>query len=475
MRIALLSTSDTDLLSARASGADYTWANPGRPGHTDMVEAIEGADLVVARILGSPHDLCTGFHRIRATGKPVVVLGGEQTPNAELMEMSTVPVGVAAEAHRYLAEGGPRNLGQLHAFLSDTVLLTGEGFEPPAELPTWGFAERPDGVEGHSVQTCCPRTSTTGSVVGVRGAPAHGLGYERASLEATSLETAPPLRVGVLYYRAHEASGNTAFVHALADAIDAAGGGQAVGVPIFAGSLRSAPDELYAALGTLDALVLTVLAAGGSVPASAGAGEADEAWDVERMAALDIPVLQGLALTSSRAEWAAYMEGFSKKDAAAELIKQFKVALKKPHYDMYVAAWTRLKALDDLRPLHECREGLLQRLEAVAPAWAEAIRKRKPPHDRGELPGDCKAAWRYRQWESRLSRIVKTDLDGLQNQLTAVKDQLRRPAPAPEAENDGASAPAPSTVAELVRLTDLHRSGALNDEEFVAAKAKLLQ
>ena len=74
---------------------------------------------------------------------PMVMLGGEQQPNAELMEMSTVPIGVAAEAHRYLAEGGPANLAQLHAFLSDTVLLTGEGFEPPAEIPAWGVLERP--------------------------------------------------------------------------------------------------------------------------------------------------------------------------------------------------------------------------------------------------------------------------------------------------------------------------------------------
>ena len=73
---------------------------------------------------------------------PVVVLGGEQPPNAELMELSSVPIGVAADAHRYLAEGGPENLAQLHAFLSDTVLLTGEGFEPPVGIPEWGFAER---------------------------------------------------------------------------------------------------------------------------------------------------------------------------------------------------------------------------------------------------------------------------------------------------------------------------------------------
>lgn len=271
MRIALLSTSDTDLLSARACGADYVVANPARPGHQGV--DFEDVDLVVGRVLGSPQDLCTGFARIRATGMPIVVLGGEQTPSAELMELSSVPIGVAAEAHRYLAEGGPANLAQLHAFLSDTVLLTGEGFEAPVALPQWGMAERP-------TDTDLPR-------------------------------------VGVLYYRAHEASGNTAFAHALSDAIDATG--QAVGVPVFAGSLRSAPDELYTALGTLDALVVTVLAAGGSTPAGASAGGDDEAWDVERMAALDIPVLQGLCLTSSRAEWEASDDGVTPLDSATQI------------------------------------------------------------------------------------------------------------------------------------------------------------
>jgi cobaltochelatase CobN len=273
VRIALLSTSDTDLLSARESGADYVLANPARPGHQSMAEVIEGCDLVVGRLLGSREDLCSGFTRVAATGKPVVVLGGEQSPSAELMELSSVPMGVAAEAHRYLAEGGPANLRQLHAFLSDTVLLTGEGFEPPEVLPQWGFAERP----------------AAGDVP----------------------------RVGVLYYRAHEASGNTAFAHALADAIDATG--QAVGVPVFAGSLRSAPDELYDALGTLDALVVTVLAAGGSVPAGASAGGDDESWDVARMSALDIPIIQGLCLTSSRAEWEASDDGVSPMDSATQI------------------------------------------------------------------------------------------------------------------------------------------------------------
>ncbi|MBV9830696.1 MAG: cobaltochelatase subunit CobN, partial [Marmoricola sp.] len=275
MRIALLSTSDTDLLSARASGADYVWANPARPGHQSMAGTIEDAELVVGRILGSPQDLCDGFRRIRATGMPMVVLGGEQQPNAELMELSSVPIGVAAEAHRYLAEGGPANLAQLHAFLSDTVLLTGEGFEPPITIPAWGELERPT-------------------------------------------PTSPELpRVGVLFYRAHESSGNNKFAHDLADAIDATG--EAVGVPIFSSSLRSAPDELYEALGTLEALVVTVLAAGGSTPGGASAGGDDEAWDVKRMAALDIPVIQGLCLTSSREEWLASDEGVTPLDSANQI------------------------------------------------------------------------------------------------------------------------------------------------------------
>ncbi|MFT4262824.1 MAG: cobaltochelatase subunit CobN [Nocardioides sp.] len=286
MRIALLSTSDTDLLSARASGSDYAWANPSRSSDEELAGLASGAALVVVRLLGSAHDLWPGLAAVREAGTPLVVLGGEQQPSAELMELSTVPIGVAAQAHRYLAEGGPANLTQLHAFLSDTVLLTGEGFEEPVAIPAWGFSRdrNPDAEE-----------------------------REPGSGDARAWRS----RVGILFYRAHEASGNTDFAHALADAVDETG--EAVGVPIFAGSLRSAPDDLYAALGTLDALVVTVLAAGGSVPASASAGGDDESWDVERMAALDIPVLQGLCLTGSRADWEASDDGVTPLDYATQI------------------------------------------------------------------------------------------------------------------------------------------------------------
>ena len=284
MRIALLSTSDTDLLSARASGADFVVANPSRLDVDSIPELLAGAHLVVVRILGSVRQWEDGFAAVAASGLPLVVLGGEQSPDAELMGHSSVPIGVAADAHRYLAEGGPINLAQLHGFLSDTVLLTGAGFDPPTVIPVWGWADR-------------------------------------AETANDALED-DRLRIGVLYYRAHEVSGNAQFAHDLADAIDAVnipGGGDAVGLPIFSSSLRAAPDDLYDALGTLDALIVTVLAAGGTTPSGASAGGDDESWDVERMAALDIPVLQALCLTSSREEWAASDEGVTPLDSASQI------------------------------------------------------------------------------------------------------------------------------------------------------------
>ncbi len=271
--ILLLSTSDTDLLSARACGASYRLGNPARLDVDDLPRLLDGVDLVVVRILGSRRSWEDGLDFLLAGPRPVVVLGGEQAADAELMTISTVPYNVCAEAHAYLAYGGSPNLAELWKFLSDTVLLTGHGFEPPQATPTWGALER------------TARTHT-GPVV------------------------------GVLYYRAHQLAGNTAFVDALCTAIEDKG---AQALPIFCASLRAADPELLATLATADALVVTVLAAGGTRPAEVGAGGTDEAWDVGALADLDIPILQGLCLTSSREAWCANDSGLSPLDTATQV------------------------------------------------------------------------------------------------------------------------------------------------------------
>ncbi|MFI9384745.1 cobaltochelatase subunit CobN [Kutzneria sp. NPDC052558] len=276
-RVLLLSTADTDLLAARASGADYTVGNPARLEVEELPGLLAEADLVVVRLLGGKRAWEEGLDAVLAGGKPVVCLGGEATPDAELMAASTVPAGVATQALAYLVEGGPANLGQLANFLSDTVLLTGEGFEPPARTPVFGVHGKRRRQEGKPT-------------------------------------------VGIVFYRAHALAGNTAFVDTLADAVEAAGANV---LPVFCGSLRGlAGDEsdgLLETLGRCDAVVATVLAAGGAVAADASAGGDEDAWDAGALAQLDIPVLQGLCLTSSRATWRDSDAALTPMDAAMQV------------------------------------------------------------------------------------------------------------------------------------------------------------
>ena len=131
LTILLVSTADTELLAAAASGAGYLTANPARVTADEVPALAARADLVVLRLLGGRNAWAEGVAALAAAGKPLVALGGEAAPDAELMALSTVPAGVATEALAYLREGGPENLRELARFLSDTVFLTGEGFAPP--------------------------------------------------------------------------------------------------------------------------------------------------------------------------------------------------------------------------------------------------------------------------------------------------------------------------------------------------------
>ena len=80
--ILLLSTSDTDLLSARASGADYRLANPNRVLHDELAAMADEADVVVVRVLGGYRYFEEGLDLLRTRSAPLVCLGGEMAPDA---------------------------------------------------------------------------------------------------------------------------------------------------------------------------------------------------------------------------------------------------------------------------------------------------------------------------------------------------------------------------------------------------------
>ncbi len=277
MTLLLLSTADTDLLAASTVGRQtpgpalpLRLANPAR---LLADPDLAGVRLVLVRLLGGRR-AWDGLDRLladaAARGVPVVAVGGDGA-DPELTALSTAPAGLVQEAAAYLRAGGPDNLRELVAFLSDTVLLTGHGFAPAAPLPAAGLRPR-----------------------------AH--------------DASRPT-VGVVYYRAHEVSGNTAFVDVLCEAVEAAG---ANARPVFVPSLRPGADGRVPAVeellaGQVDALIVTVLAAGGSTAADA------ESWDAGALAALDVPVLQALCATSSRADWERSDAGLAPVDAAMQV------------------------------------------------------------------------------------------------------------------------------------------------------------
>ena len=272
--ILLLSTSDTDLISARSSGKNYRWANPSRLSDCELSDLLADAAVVVVRILGGYRAWQSGIDMVIASGVPTVLVSGEQAADAELTGLSTLAAGIAVQAHVYLAHGGVDNLRQLHAFLSDTVLMTGFGFAPPVVTPTWGELDRP---------------------------------HARDSDGPT---------IAVLYYRAQQLAGNTAYIESLCRAIEDAGGRP---LPVYCASLRTAETELLQRLGGADAMVVTVLAAGGLRPATVSAGGDDDSWNVEHLAALDIPILQGLCLTTARDQWRDNDDGLSPLDVASQV------------------------------------------------------------------------------------------------------------------------------------------------------------
>jgi cobaltochelatase CobN len=279
-----LTTADTEVLAARRAaetlpaGLSARALNPT----TSAVEAGD-ADVVLVRLLGGRR-AWDGFDGLRARcvrdGVPLLAFSGEAAPDAELTALSTAPPAVVAGAFAYLVQGGVENTANLFRFVADTLLRTGYGFDPPVALPE-------EGVYGSR-----PR------------------------------DQARPT-VGVVFYRAHWMSGNTAFVDALCDALEAVG---VNALPVFTYSLRS--GHALRLLDNADAVVLTVLAMGGSNAAdaegvwsarSADGGWAYEGWSVPALEALGVPVVQALCVTSSRAAWAGSNAGLSPLDVAMQV------------------------------------------------------------------------------------------------------------------------------------------------------------
>src|SRR5215218_4889369 len=301
-KLLFVTTADTEILAtAKASERlpedfpDLVCANPAALGDPSSFfeRELPQAGAVLVRLLGGrrawPEGLEELVRRCARLGVPLLAFGGEAEPDAELTALSLAPSGTVLEAFEYLRHGGVGNTENLLRFVADTVLMEGYGFEPASPLPEVGVYH--------------PRVP--------EGSPVEDL----LSRHDPALPT-----VGVIFYRAHWMSGNTAFVDDLVAALERAG---ANALPVYCYSLRSVADGTVPALELLkdrvDCLVTTVLAGGGSNAADArrsGSPEEWLEWEVPSLEELAVPVLQGISTTSTREAWLASDAGLSPLDTA---------------------------------------------------------------------------------------------------------------------------------------------------------------
>jgi cobaltochelatase CobN len=288
--IVVLSSADTELALLAAAAARRRVQDPTAPslrlapilrlGHNFSVdlymETIARARLVIARVLGGSAYWPYGIERLvetcRANRIPLALLPGDDKPDPELADLSTLMPDSTLRLWRYLAEGGPPNAENLLRYAASLIGHPAVWAEPAPLLRAglyWPDCALP------SLDDIASDWRGTGGVV------------------------------PIVFYRALVQSGNTAPVDGLVRALSAR---RLRPLPIFAQSLKEGEAAaLLSAVFSAYPPAVILNATGFSV--RAGAGD-------DPLAAADCPVLQVVFSGGDEESWRAGSRGLHPRDLA---------------------------------------------------------------------------------------------------------------------------------------------------------------
>jgi cobaltochelatase CobN len=282
--VALLSHADTDLLAIQRIRpelpADLTVTglslNTLRS-EEQMALLLEGDlashQIIVLRLHG-PTKTVFGFELLRRhcfdQSRHLVVISGTGEINPDFVQAGNVPLSVVEAVTTYLGLGGPSNVAACLRFLSDRLLLTGYMYDPPLSTPEHGVYLPV--LENPTMEDWLKQANP--------GNPT----------------------AAVLFYRAHMLSGNTAFIDAIASALEARGMNA---LCIFTSSLKVLDGDRPAAFqflkGRVDILISTLSFALG---------------DTSPLIELDVPVIQAVAAGMPQGAWELSRRGLSPLETA---------------------------------------------------------------------------------------------------------------------------------------------------------------
>ncbi len=268
--IAVLTMADSEiagLARARGQRTGLRLANIATLRHPYSVDlhverTLASARAIVVRLLGGRSYWPYGVDRLvetaRRTGAALALLPGDERPDAELAQLSTVPAEVLARLHACFTHGGPANFAAALAILDDVTNGTRDA-PLPAPVARAGRLEH-----AHARP----------------GAPA----------------------AAVVFYRAHYQAGDIAPVESLVAALAARG------LDPHAFYVSSLKDEAAAAFLAAAFAACPPAIAINMTGFAVGAGDP--------LAVLDVPVLQAVLSAETHAAWAGGTRGLAPRDVA---------------------------------------------------------------------------------------------------------------------------------------------------------------
>jgi cobaltochelatase CobN len=294
--IALLTHADTDLMTLQNARAAlptdldvFPYSLNGLRSEEQMAALLEGglarAQIIVLRLHG-PLNSVAGFSLLRSKcimqNRHLVVVSGTGDMNPEFLSAGTVDPDVVASVTTYLEHGGTSNLIECLKFLSDRLLMTGHGYEKPATPAEHGIYMQD---------------------------------LEHAEYEDWQ-QRADPAKdtAAILFYRAHLLSGNTAFVDALAEALESHG---LNALCIFTSSMKALEDGFPAALRLVERRVNVVVTTLSFALGEINTGDVTLAGEnISILERLGVPVIQAIPSGMPRGNWEISRRGLNALDTA---------------------------------------------------------------------------------------------------------------------------------------------------------------
>jgi cobaltochelatase CobN len=241
-------------------------------------DVLAAAQVIIVRLIGGQSYWSYGLEvvedTVKSTGATLIVIPGDERPDPTLMSHSTVPLAIVNQVWRYFIEAGVENYQNLLKYLASQFLDRPSHYRPPQAVPRIGI-----------------------------------YGGDRSQPITHS--------VGILFYRAHYLSGNTAAIDALCDALTLR---HLTPVPIFVSSLKEL--EVQAELirygrrdgehQGLDVLLNTTSFSIASL-------ETDMP-QVDLWTTLDVPVLQVIFSGGTREAWESSSQGLTPRDMAMNVV-----------------------------------------------------------------------------------------------------------------------------------------------------------